>query len=162
MKLKNNFAIAGFMGAGKTTLYEQIKDQVQAFDLDKLITKEIGSIKRYFENVGEQSFREIEFQTLSLLNSLPPHLIFLGGGSLEGLKTSEYIARNYQLIYLQVDLEVISSRLNEQDKFDRPLFKNVQELYNSRQERYLQSDFTINGNGHVDTTLSLLKEIIFE
>ncbi len=162
MKLKNNFAITGFMGAGKSTLFEEIKNEVTSFDLDQLIYKEVGSIKRYIENTGEDSFRSLEFQTLKLLENLGPHLVFLGGGSLESPKTFEYIQKSYKLIYLKVDLNIILNRMNEYEKNSRPLFKNAEELYDKRQDQYLKSEYIIDGNQDLHKNIKELKEIIFE
>lgn len=162
MKLKNNFAITGFMGAGKTTLFKQIKDQTKAFDLDDLISKEVGSIKRYIQEMGIEPFRDMEYQVLTLLDLKKPHIVFLGAGALETQQTDEYIRGNYKLIYLKVNLEKILERLSEQEKIKRPLFKHPHKLYTSRQARYELSDYTIDGNSSIHENVSALKEIIFE
>jgi len=162
MKLKSNFAITGFMGAGKTTLYQAIENKINAYDLDQLIYKEVGSIKRYIEASGENSFRELEYQVLKMLSNEDYHLIFLGAGALEHPQSHQLILKNYQLIHLNVELEVILKRLDQQQIKSRPLFKNVDELYDKRMDKYSQAQFIIQGNREVSDNVKTLKEIIFE
>ena len=56
---RNNVFLVGFMGSGKTAVYNDISSLVNAgnFDLDEEIIKQYGSIDTIFEKEGESHFR---------------------------------------------------------------------------------------------------------
>jgi shikimate kinase/3-dehydroquinate synthase len=76
----------GFMGAGKTTVANQVAAAlgVQALDSDRLLEHELGhSIAEEFEQRGEASFRAAEERLVCRLldEAGPGSVIALGGGS---------------------------------------------------------------------------------
>ena len=55
MKMNNSFYLCGFMGVGKTTILNKIKQQTQytCIDLDESIENKYGQIENIFEEKGE-------------------------------------------------------------------------------------------------------------
>ena len=60
--MNNSFYLCGFMGVGKTTILNNIKQQAKykCIDLDESIENKYGYIENIFEEKGETFFREIE------------------------------------------------------------------------------------------------------
>ena len=83
--LNRHLALAGFMGAGKTTLGEEVARRLRRpfVDLDHQIEREAGTtIEELFARDGEPGFRVIEERVAaSVLEGPEPAVIALGGGA---------------------------------------------------------------------------------
>jgi shikimate kinase len=85
MKSAGHIIITGFMGSGKSTIARRLAFILgrEMLDLDHMIAGQVGrTAQEIIEQDGEDSFREIETQTLRdvLANSFPG-VIALGGGA---------------------------------------------------------------------------------
>jgi shikimate kinase len=85
MNNDRHIIITGFMGSGKTTIARRlavILDR-QMLDLDHVVAEQLGrTAQEIIEQDGEDSFREIETQTLLDVLALGfPAVIALGGGA---------------------------------------------------------------------------------
>ena len=84
MKLKENLVFLGMMGSGKSSIGLMVakKLNLDFIDIDDEIERELGiTIKKIFENKGEDYFRRLEeIITLKKLK-LDSVVISLGGGA---------------------------------------------------------------------------------
>ena len=152
--------IAGFSGAGKTSLLKQLKTYSKAqgvtfSDLDQLILKNHG--KKYFdlseliEDNGWEKFRLWERQEFeSWLKEEGKGVIALGGGTLSPLLWELYSKQRKLLFcYLKVPFEVAWQRLVNQSDENRPLVKlgkeKFHELFEAREEIYCKIEWQLDG-----------------
>jgi len=134
--LNHHLALAGFMGAGKTTLGEEVARRLRRrfVDLDHEIEQQTGAtIEELFARDGEPGFRAIE-ETISasVLDSAEPAVIALGGGTVLSSVTREILRRRAFTVLLEVDPGVAWKRASEGR---RPLAideQAFQELYRAR------------------------------
>lgn len=143
-----NIFLVGFMGVGKTSVGGLLAQKLNCkfIDLDKLIVEqENSSIKDIFSKFGEEYFRELEYKTLASIINYTDSVIALGGGTFIFERNRNLIQQNGISIWLECDLDVILSRLNNDTL--RPLYSNpqqMQELLNKRLSAYSQANFTLN------------------
>lgn len=164
------------MASGKSTIGPILANTLgwNFLDLDKLVEKEAGkSIKKIFEEEGEEYFRKLETQTLRKTNDLENYIIALGGGTIVSDINLEIIKSSGYLIYLESSPEETYKRLRF--KRDRPalLFNGEEEpskieflekinsLLQMRINYYNQADIKINtDNCTVGKTVDRISHII--
>lgn len=140
--------LTGFMGAGKTTIGEELAKQLQlpVIDTDQQIEKKLNkSIREIFEQHGEQYFRN---QETRILKELPTSdtIITTGGGIVINSENREWMKKNGQVVLLNADLDTIYERVHKDP--NRPIAskKNKAELidlYQSRVEFYKDCTFIV-------------------
>jgi shikimate kinase len=150
--------LAGFMGAGKSTIGPILANTLgwNFYDLDIEIEKEEGKkIKDIFEQQGEDYFRQIEKAVLKKLTERKKIIISLGGGTMASEENFDLMKKTGKIFYLKASLDAIYKRLKY--KRDRPsLFINgdfpaskerlaeiIKKLLNEREKFYLLSDYII-------------------
>lgn len=114
--------LTGFMGCGKSTIGPILANSIgyRFADLDRLIEDRSGkSVKRIFQEDGEQFFRNEELAVLEELATTARMVVALGGGTLAAPDAFASIVRSGILIYLKVPPDELLKRL--QHKTDRPL-----------------------------------------
>lgn len=153
--------LIGPMGVGKSTVGKKLARalKVPFCDTDNLIVDVHGKIADYFEEHGEQEFREIEHDALArALRS--PGVVATGGGAVL-LQKSRELLKNATVVYLATDGKHMGSRLRNSS---RPLLKNGIEdwkkIYEARKPIYEQAaDLTIDTSGHpLAQTISEIRE----
>lgn len=118
----------GMPFSGKTTLINQFNDGV---DLDSYIEKHEGkTINSIISNYGIEYFRHLETKYLTKIVAQNVKYIALGGGTVLDFNNL-YILRDYEIIFLDVDIETICSR----NDGSRILFKNNQNLIQTYSQR---------------------------
>lgn len=120
--LPNRIFLCGFMGAGKSTIGEQLAEELSVafLDLDTSIEKKAGmNITEIFEKEGEETFRRLEKKCI--LNAIRNYegVVALGGGALQNQHLLDHIKVNGLLIFIETPFSVILERISEQK--DRPL-----------------------------------------
>src|SRR5262245_19245459 len=78
-----NLVLIGFMGTGKSEIGRRLAERLKRafFDTDAMIEKQTGfRVTQLFEKGGEDSFRELETQTIRLVSTLDNAVIATGGG----------------------------------------------------------------------------------
>jgi len=167
---KENIAIIGHMGSGKSLLGEKIAHyfNVEHFDIDREISKyEHSTINDIFLTKGEIYFRKIE--TLIALDILEKKnvIISLGGGSILNKKTRDKIKKHSFSIFLDVDIYILNQRLKKSK--NRPLLKDgniltiLQQLDKQRRKYYTNADFTINNSSSLNAAfLSFKNKFLFQ
>lgn len=131
--------LIGFMGAGKSTVGKMIAEQlgVSFVDSDEVIVEKAGmTIADYFEKNGEQSFRQLETETLKEL-SAKPGVVATGGGIVTGQANREALKQVKNVVFLKADPLVSLDRIMNDEHVIRPLVAEksedeIVELFNSR------------------------------
>jgi shikimate kinase len=150
--------LAGFMGAGKSTIGPILANTLgwEFFDLDRVIEDKTGKkIRQIFTESGEQYFREIETNTLRELSVGSDSIVALGGGTITISENRDILKVSGKVVYLKTSPEKVYERLK--NKRDRPILLNeqgenlsrtefigkVNTLFESRKQYYEQADIII-------------------
>lgn len=165
--------IAGFSGAGKTSLLRALKasasEEWDHFDdLDQLILKNHGkghsNLASLIEQNGWEKFRLWERQALEgWLKDEGKGILALGGGTLSPLVWELFgKSRKIKFCYLNVPFEVAWQRLNLDTNEPRPLVQlgknKLQELFEERQKIFGQIDWKLDAT----KSLSELTQIFWD
>jgi shikimate kinase/3-dehydroquinate synthase len=115
--LNRHLALAGFMGAGKTTLGEEVARRLRRrfVDLDREIERRSGAtVEELFARDGEHGFRALEESVAAeSLAAAEPAVIALGGGAVLSPPTREALAQNAFTVLLEVDPALAWRRASE-------------------------------------------------
>ena len=167
---KLNITLCGMMGSGKSSIGKILAKKLKYnyIDTDKLIEEKTKkTIKKIFEEDGEQYFRNLEEKiTTEILNN-KKSVISLGGGAIINKNIRSTVKKNSYNVYLKVNIEILNKRL--QNSTNRPLVNNndlkktLHELIIKREKFYLQADLVVkNEKGISDTIKNILKKIDYE
>ena len=164
------------MASGKSTIGPILANTIgwNFYDLDRLIERDSGkSIRKIFEEHGEEYFRNLETDTLLKVSELNNYIISLGGGTIASDKNLKIIKSTGALVYLESSPEETYKRLRF--KRDRPallfdgedeptkdaFIEKIKLLLNQRIDYYNKADITINtDNCRVGKTVDKLAVII--
>jgi shikimate kinase / 3-dehydroquinate synthase len=135
--LGRHLALAGFMGAGKSTVGARVAEATARpfVDVDALIEQRHAPIPELFAR-GEAEFRRIEEDTLAEVLAGPESVVALGGGTVLSPLNRERLRTRAFTVYLDVDVEAAWARVRGSD---RPLAQREDEfrrLYAARQRAY--------------------------
>jgi 3-dehydroquinate synthetase/shikimate kinase len=133
--LDRHIALVGFMGAGKTTLGQEVALHLQRpfLDVDARIERREGSIRELFDR---GAFREVEERVVHEALMLRPSVIALGGGAVETPSIREALRARATTVLVEVDVGTAWERVRGTD---RPLAQDEAEfrnLYARRQPLY--------------------------
>ena len=110
--LDRHLVLVGFMGAGKTTVGEEVARRLgrEFRDVDQAIERREGPIAAIFAERGETAFREIEARFVTYAcDRREPAVIAVGGGAVE---TREFLReRDVFVVHLDVDVETAWARV---------------------------------------------------
>lgn len=165
MKYKK-IALIGMMGSGKSTISKLLSEKLSynLFELDEIFEQqEKTSIKEYFKNFGEESFRLKEAEILKntiLYNNI---VISCGGGIVLKKENQEILFNSDVLtIYLETDVENIYNRIKKDNQ--RPLLQvenpkeEIEKILNSRKELYKKAQIKIQTNNK--KPIEIIEEIL--
>jgi 3-dehydroquinate synthetase/shikimate kinase len=135
--LGRHLALAGFMGAGKTTVGTKVAVLMHRpfVDLDAEIEARHGSIPELFER-SEPEFRRLEENVLAEALAGPDSVIALGGGAVLSPLNRERLKERAFTVHLEVDVEDAWERVRSSN---RPLARSEDDfrrLYESRRTIY--------------------------
>ena len=142
--------IVGMMGAGKTTLGQELagKLNIPFTDIDRLIEKRDGmSISGIFEIQGEEVFRQKEFQTICEVLKQGVGIVSVGGGAFIQKSVREFVRAHAYSLWLKVEPEEIYQRIK--DETHRPLLQvddpegALRELLEKREPIYAKAGVSI-------------------
>lgn len=118
----------GFMGAGKTSVSQQlaVTHGLASIDADEYLElREDRIIADIFAEDGEEAFRDIETDVLRDLAKRSPRLIGCGGGVVtKRPENAEIMRKEGFVVYLQVSADEAARRIPNTDS--RPMFKNLE------------------------------------
>ncbi len=149
--MNKSLVLTGMMGVGKSTIGRLLakKLRIKFIDVDKLIEKkEKKSVKKIFEESGENYFRKIEEKiTLKILKNKRA-VIALGGGAFINKEIREKVLSSCISVWLKVNFDKLILRYNKNDR--RPLLNkktldvDIKKIYQSRKKIYSLANFKIN------------------
>ncbi len=115
-QISPSFILIGLQGVGKTTLVEQIAQQLfmNSFDLDRAIVERVGqnrTPRHIFSEIGSVRFRSLEkelfFEFMCGIDS--PTLVSIGGGAFHLFE--EHTIPLSSIIYLFEEIESFCARM---------------------------------------------------
>ena len=160
--MKDNIALIGFMGSGKSTIGRILAKymDMKFIDIDKMIAaREKKSIPEIFSEKGEQYFRKLERDIV----------IATGGGVIIDNENIKNLKETSFVVYLDCTIECIYERVKNSKT--RPLlnvenmFEKIQELHQKRELLYkISSDFIIkiDSNSNMYDTAEKIKKAYIE
>ena len=165
---KLNISLCGMMGSGKSTIGKILANKLDYnfIDVDKIIEIDAGkTIKKIFEEDGEQYFRDLEEKITINILELKETIVSLGGGAIINKNIRDSIKKNSYNIYLNVDIDILTKRL--QNSKTRPLIykKNLKKelinLKNIREKFYQKADLIVkNEKNIIETVENIIKKLI--
>lgn len=132
---RQNMILIGFMGAGKTSVGEELAGRFgkTLIDTDRMIEERAGmSISDIFAVQGEEAFRRLETEVLEqLISEASGEMISVGGGLPLREENRKLLKKLGTVIYLCVRPETVLARLKGDTT--RPLLQgdDVEEKVNS-------------------------------
>lgn len=161
-----NIVLIGFMGAGKSTISEFLKNSfaMEVIEMDQIIAEREGmTISDIFEVYGEQYFRNLETNLLIEMQSKTNVVISCGGGTPMRECNVVEMKKNGRVVLLTAKPETILNRIK--DSHDRPLIENnktvpfIADLMEKRREKYeAAADIIIETDGKDE--LQICEELI--
>jgi len=153
--MKENIAITGFMGSGKTTVGKILAKKLgwSFFDLDRIIElSEDRKIPDIFTQDGEKYFRKTESRIIKKTIGGNKNCVFsCGGGVVLKGENMGAIGKKCHIVYLMISPQEAAKRLK--DSADRPLLlnkdkeKEISDLLGKRLESYKKyAEITIDNN----------------
>lgn len=137
-------ALVGMPGGGKSTVGKHLARQIGVpfVDSDHEIEQRIGgSIKQFFEQHGEEAFREIESEVIEDLVARPgDRVLATGGGAVLRERNREALRNGATVLYLRSTPEDLFRRLRHDTT--RPLLQvrdplaKLRELHHQRDPLY--------------------------
>ena len=152
--MKNNLALIGFMGSGKTVAAKRLGELLErpVISTDQLVEERAGSkISYIFERFGENYFRKIERDIITEVAKQNHVIIDCGGGVAIDPHNLTQLKKKSVLIYLAASPQVIYDRVKNDTH--RPLLQSpdpklkIKELLKARELSYKKCDYTIDTDG---------------
>jgi shikimate kinase len=164
---KLNICLCGMMGSGKSVIGKILANKLDYnfIDVDKMIEIDARkTIKKIFEEDGEEYFRDLEEKITINILELKETIVSLGGGAIINKKIRNSIKKNSYNIYLNVDIDILTNRL--QNSKTRPLIykKNLKKelinLKSIREKFYQKADLIVkNEKNIIETAENIIKKI---
>ncbi len=138
-----NIYLIGFMGAGKSTIAQELakKTGAKRIEMDQLIEEQQGmAITEIFEKYGEEHFRDLETELLKSFLHEENLVVSCGGGSVLRDENTALMKENGRIIWLTASPETIFERVK--DSQNRPILNGnmnvefIRGLMEKRRERY--------------------------
>ena len=150
--MKNNVALIGFMGVGKTAVGLVLAEKLCRIfvELDSLIELKAGkSIPEIFQQDGEIAFRELEIEVTREIAGEQYSVIACGGGIVLNKINIDRLRESSRIVYLTASPGVVLKRVST-EAGQRPLLEvdnptlTIQELLEFRKPFYERAaDITI-------------------
>lgn len=138
-----NIALIGFMGTGKSTVSNYLRDQMdlELVDVDaKIVAEEGMPIADMFAKFGEQYFRDLETKATLDLIDRKRTIIACGGGLVMRDENVANLKKSGKIVLLTASPETILERVK--DSTDRPILNGhmnveyIAELMEKRRAKY--------------------------
>lgn len=151
--MRNNIYLIGFMGTGKSTVGRLIAEKLgmEYLDTDAMVEEKAGmSISRIFEELEEETFREMETEILKEITGRKNLIVSTGGGIVVTRGNMELMRQEGRLVTLMASPELIFERIK--DDRGRPLLEVANPLDEIKQLIYDRAPFYINTDFIVETS----------
>lgn len=119
--MKDNLAIIGYRGSGKTTIGPRLANRLgwQWIDTDELVvTQSSKTIAQLFKDVGEPAFRKLESHSLVQATSSKGKVISTGGGIVLSPENRSLLKQRCRVVWLDGTLETLWERLKPSIEHD--------------------------------------------
>lgn len=157
--MKENIALIGFMGSGKTTIGRLLAKALDMdyIDIDKEIIKiENRPITEIFATDGENYFRDLQRKIIAKESTRSNTVIATGGDSIIDNHNIKSLKETSFVVYLNCSVDCIYERVK--NKTHRPLlnvenmYETIVELYDKRKILYqISCDFSVD----IDTNTNM-------
>ena len=168
--MKDNIALIGFMGSGKTTVGKLLAKtmDMKFVDIDKVIeSQEKKSINDIFQKKGQIYFRDLEREVISQESLKNNCVIATGGGSILDNENIKRLKETSFIVFLNANIECLYLRLK--DNTTRPILNDVEdkkkvieELLEKRKFLYqISADYIIdiNEKTNIYETVDKIKKV---
>ncbi len=152
--------LSGFSGSGKSEVGQILAGKLNFYftDTDEVVEgKTNKSIPEIFAQMGEDRFRFMENDVVRMAVQRTPHVISLGGGTIQSEEVLKYIKGFGMLVFLETSVDSIYDRLKENihlrplldmvaqgsDSPEKAIRERIVKLYKERSKFYEQSDIKI-------------------
>ncbi len=118
----SNIALIGFMGTGKSTVSEYLRDMLamEEADVDSIIVQDQKmEIKDIFAQYGEEYFRKCESNAIISLQNCRRTIISCGGGAVIREENVINLKKSSRIVLLTASPETILERVKYSD--ERPI-----------------------------------------
>lgn len=163
---KYNIFFIGFMGVGKTTVSSYLSKILNRkyIEIDQYIEEQQNmTISEIFEKYGETYFRDLETETLKMLNSTDNTIISCGGGIVLREENIDLMKKQGKIVLLTATPQTVYDRVKFSN--ERPILNNnmnvefISSLMEKRKIKYLNcADLIIDTNDK--TVEKICEEII--
>ena len=168
--------LIGYMGAGKTTVGKALSKElgIPFYDLDWYIeSRRRKTVPQIFAEVGEEGFRQIEYNMLHEVAEFEDVIISCGGGTPCFFDNIDYMNQQGQVVYLRCEPEVLRGHLL-MGKTERPLLKGkspeellgfIEQQLQQREPYYTKATYTLDvtlmdNYEKIKITVEKLKELL--
>ena len=162
--MKDNIALIGFMGSGKTTIGKLLAKtmEMKFVDIDKIIeATEKKSINDIFKEKGQIYFRDLEREIILQESSRNNCVIATGGGSILDNENVKSLQETSFIVFLDASIECLY--LRPKDNTTRPILNGaedkkqlIEELLEKRKFLYqISANFII----HIDENTSIYETV---
>lgn len=168
--------LTGYMGAGKTTLGKAFarKVGVSFIDLDWYIEERLHkTIRQLFAERGEDAFRDLERNMLHEAGEFEDVVIATGGGTPCFFDNMDYMNRQGQTVFLDVDVDTLFRRLRVatqqrpilQGKSEEELRTFIARALDGRMPFYSQARYRFDGSrledrSQIDESVDSLRKLL--
>ncbi|HAN20505.1 MAG: hypothetical protein A2Y15_00015 [Clostridiales bacterium GWF2_36_10] len=146
-----NIVLIGMPGCGKSSIGKLLADEKAKnfLDTDEMIIEKTGRTPaEIIKSDGEPVFRVIERMIVSEAGKQTSSVIATGGGVVLDERNIDSLRQNGILIFINRDIDML-------DMTDRPLSKNLEELYKIRKPLYEKyADIIVDGNSSISDVAS--------
>ncbi|NLG79719.1 MAG: 3-dehydroquinate synthase [Firmicutes bacterium] len=155
----SNIILAGFMGAGKSSVGRCLAALLEMahLDTDALVEAEAGAtISEIFRTRGEAWFRRLEARAVRQASQLNNTVISVGGGALMDQRNVALLKRAGLLVWLRTSPESVVARLRAEGTSSinaRPVLagkadlEQVRSLMSARESGYRQAHIAVDTDG---------------
>lgn len=156
--MSRTIALAGMMGAGKTTVGRALADRLgRGFvDTDAEIERVTGTtVACLFDERGEAGFRALEKAVVAAVAALDDVVVALGGGAVLDDDNVAHLLLSGVIVHLDVPVATLVRRLVADGPDARPLLDggvgHVERLHAARRPRYLEvADVTVDAGRAIE------------
>ena len=163
-----NITLVGLPGSGKSTIGRQLARRlgVPFVDSDQVIEARLGcSIRQYFEQQGEEAFRDVEQAVLDDLSQHHHGVLSTGGGSVLREVNRRHLHERGHVIYLRTSPEDLYRRLRNDTV--RPLLQvedplgRLRSLHETRDPLYREAAHFVMDTGR-PSVATLVNKLVMQ